>query len=400
VKFSLESQKRKALFLILAWLQAGQHLALAQSPSEASSGSAKADSASSDGSAFPGGGIADIDEVFIGTLSLPKLGPNEKRELIGGLTFENGQSVVLRWENVDTDNPVQIAKIIGKMPNSFGKILTAPDYPNGMVRDPVNREQGLFTLRLPVNFERTVISFRAVDATGKEENQPVVLNFARIRKTAFSPWAGTKPTLEVGAMSFNYIEKYLKNPLSFNQSEILPTFKGSYNFVRKRWNMGFSGLLATVPLTNNITSSGNSSLLSLEAKAGYIFPKELKSWRLNVSLGLYFTTMFVDTNYFGYKGAIGPQLGAQFQQILWGSNTGYVYLKLTPMPASGISFNLTNREYDIGLGLVRPLSNQHPLTINFELADFLATVGANYNNIRDTHTLHSTSLGLSLGYGF
>jgi hypothetical protein len=341
----------------------------------------------------------DFSEVFYGALSLPRLAPGQKRDLIAGLSFENPANVPLKWGQTQNGGVVQTAQIVGKFPRSSGRVLTVIDHPTALSWNESDPSGGRFFLNLPVTAERTTFSLKTVDASGKTENQSLVLTFKTIKKIAYSPWLGTRPVVSLGVMTFNYSENYKIYNLSFKQSEILPVLKAGYYFNKKRWLFGFSLFGAPFALTNNLVGS-NSTLYGAEAKVGYFYPKNEANWRLSVYLGLYYSSMLVSSNYFGYNGAFGPQISALYQRLFWTRHTLYGYAKISPFPVNGIMPDLSNREIAFGGGWIRPLGNQHSLILNLEYTDFLATFKLVYNNIQDIHYLRAGTLGFTVGYGF
>ncbi|MEO5970890.1 MAG: hypothetical protein ABIQ95_13260 [Bdellovibrionia bacterium] len=339
------------------------------------------------------------NEPEYGSLSLPKLQPGQKNEIIKDLSFVKPDKVLIQWESAPDAKPRRVAKIIGNFPRGSGRTFTVPDYPNALVWTQAEGSNE-FTFTAPILSERSLFRFQAVDTRGKIENQTVVLPLKKKVKAGVPQWVGSKPTVSLGIMMFNFLENYRLNSLAFDISEILSTLKVSYNLQGSTWDLGLSAFYTPVILSNSSAGGYDSKLLIFDLKLGYIMPKIVSPWRLSFAAGLIYTTMMVPSNYYGYKNTIGPQLSSMIQRILGSNDTLYFYAKLTPFPTSTFSFGFGNREYCLGIGLLRPLKNDHPLSLNFEYSDFLATVDAFYRNTSDIHYLHSTSLSLNLSYGF
>jgi hypothetical protein len=342
--------------------------------------------------------LAKIEPLY-GSLSLPKLPAGQMNEIIRDLSFVNPSKVVIEHEVTAGSKPKWTAKIIGKFSRASGRVLSSPDLPTALVW-MVPETSNEFTLTVPVPAERSLIRFRAVDSAGKIENQTVVLSYKKQAHGARHPqWAGLRPTVSLGVMMFNFNESYRVSTLAFNTSEILSTVKVSYNLHRKNLDLGLSAFYTPIVLSNNYPKS-ESKLLRFDLQIGYTLPKVASPWRLSFSAGILYTTMMVPTNYFGYKNAVGPQLTATLQKIMSSNDTLHSYFKITPFPIGAFGFSLANREYVLGIGWLRPLGNQHPLSFNFEIMDFLAVLDIVYGTTSDTHNVHGTSFGLSASYGF
>lgn len=334
-----------------------------------------------------------------GSLSLPRLPPNQKNEIIRGLAFINPGKVIVQWSSAPGAKSRQVAKIVGRFSKKSGGSLTTPAYPGNFVWAGLGNSED-FAVTVPILAERTLVQFRVTYPSGKIENQTVVITHHKNKQIIRMPqWAGVKPTISLGVMIFNYAENYRRNALAFNLSEVLTTVKVSYDLQFDSWDLGASIFYTPLVLTNNIPGS-ESRLLSGDLSVGYALPEVVLPWRLSISLGLIYRTMMVASNYFGYKQAFGPQLTSLVQRVLPSNDTLYSYFKFAPLPSASFSFDLANREYCLGVGWLRPLGNQHPFSVNFEISDFLATVAAFYQNTTDTQFLHSTAFGLSASYGF
>lgn len=161
--------------------------------------------------------------------------------------------------------------------------------------------------------------------------------------------------------------------------------------VYPKWHLDLGGsvFINALPISNS-PSSITMRTFGANLRLGYLFPRLPKPWFVGVYAGLYYSTQFVSGESFGYRNLLFAEFYPSISRQLTENLDLGVYLKYAPLGSN--LFGFTERELAFGVYLTRKLMNNHPLSIEFDVADLAL------HTIRSE--IKSQSLTLSVAYGF
>ena len=249
---------------------------------------------------------------------------------------------------------------------------------------------GEFHLEIPMKDRAIELDFLAIGPLGEIEKENIGIYFKEIK--TFTQKAEGRPP------KTNFFQFGMNNSvISYDEtgvdsySSVSLTGKSSYSYLifPPDWDFGTSLYYTLLP----ITKTGNNAVrfLGVNLRFGYVVPFVTEPWRLSVLGGMYYTTMFVTNDRFGFKNLAGPQLFPALKRTFRGGKAIVSYLKFSPI-SNGLSLlSLSNRELALGGAYLYPLKNGHSIAFTLDVAIF-------YFKIRQVE-IQSSSISLGLSYG-
>jgi hypothetical protein len=149
-------------------------------------------------------------------------------------------------------------------------------------------------------------------------NWPALLASLQTRKNRFS-----------AGVSYTSISLTQTGVPNFSENGV--TVKGNYAYVLSRsWSLSGNAFFTAVPFGSNIPGF-NARFLGINARIGYRLPFSNHAWDFSLFGGVYYTTMFVTNNAFGYENELGPQFYPSIRRIFMRGESLSLYLKYSPV---------------------------------------------------------------------
>ncbi|MFZ9594810.1 MAG: hypothetical protein ACO3A2_01895 [Bdellovibrionia bacterium] len=349
----------------------------------------------------------DAEPPVYGVLVLPKPKAGKKVEVISDLTFAQASHISIVWEKGTNQKRQRVAQIHGSFPRNSGRKLISPDFPNALVWDK-DPNSSHFTLSVPIQGSRILVSFQSEDAQGKQEHQQVVLKIKYEDPNQKKiPWWGEGLQASMGFFSYSYAERFRVQTVSYSLSQLMLAVSASGAVKFGAWDLRASAFFTPMSLSYNLTAEPavssvfDTRVLNGSLSLGYTLPRVAPPWYVRAALGAFYSTLMVGSGRYGYSNAFGPEVSTTLQKRLNSKSLGYFYFKLAPLLITGKGLGFGDRNLTLGLGYLQHVGKMHPLSVGIEFSSFLAEVPFTSRSVgEDTQSLSSSLLGLVLSYGF
>ncbi len=254
---------------------------------------------------------------------------------------------------------------------------------------------GDFTLKVPIDSEETDFELIAVNAYGEIQKQEFILKVPQYTPLTERDraelengfWKAVKYQVGVGYSSISHsdpaIEAYSQTAMTVKLSALRP-FKDS------RWELGANAFFTALPLSKseNITAR----YLGANLRLGYHLSNTPKSWDIGLYAGVYYTTMLVTENFFGYKDLNGPQLFPVIKKNIGQNQLIAGYFKFSSITSGYSLLSFSNREIAGGVSYAWNTNSSHPVSLSLDIADLRIYL------LEEPYHTQSTSLGISVGF--
>jgi hypothetical protein len=245
---------------------------------------------------------------------------------------------------------------------------------------------GSFSFELPIEAVDTVKQIEAHGPGGELDTEIFrvrIPHFENIRRGQIDRSA-FRPSLEVSSIAFNQstITPY---------NEIALTAKIVYDLPipSKTWFLGVSAYGTLLPLSRS-DASVTARYFGANVRFGYRTGILSHPWSLALLTGIYYTTMSVTNDEFGYKNLYGPQFYPLLSRSIGLNDNLQTYFKFSPVTDGFNVLTLSNRELALGFNWNHLFPGGHALTFNLNFANLKLNL--------DGKTVDSTSF--SIGPGF
>lgn len=252
-------------------------------------------------------------------------------------------------------------------------------------RQPDNTFEHWHTLESP----SSIVEILAISPLGEVERETYVAQISRWPVETVAPpkafrrkWTLT-PNIGVSILSFS--ETGMSD---VNQKALTAKFNVAYTLT-PLWDTGVSGYFTLMPISSS--PSGTARFLGINLRTGYAIPSIEDPWRVAISAGFYYTSMFVSTDLFGFRNMMGPQLFPSIRRTLKNGNNISGYLKFSPISNNATSISFSSSELALGGAYTIVQRNFHPLSITLDIAKLSLQI--------ETVKMLSTSYSLGVGYG-
>jgi hypothetical protein len=191
-------------------------------------------------------------------------------------------------------------------------------------------------------------------------------------------------------LNFSFIN-YNETRLPATYTEKAITFKlgMSYAVVPSRLTLETGGYYTLLPISKSTAETAR--FLGVNVRMGYYLPFVHEPWSISLQGGLYYTTMFVTHNAFGFTNMAGPQFFPVLRRSLGSGDAIMVYGKISPVTtATGKLF--ADREIAGGGAYVFRLKNGHALPITLDVSSLRLLL--------DGIQISSSTVSFGFGYGF
>ncbi len=247
--------------------------------------------------------------------------------------------------------------------------------------------------------------FKFLNKNGNNRGEIILTSPVVLPMASPSPSASPEPTpLEASPSPTPPSKRILSSiglgltSISYNEEGVAPysslalTAKGSvrYVLVPSKWDLGLSGYLTAIQLSK--TPDVGVRFFGLNARAAYVLTPDTTPWRVSIAGGLYYLTMMVEGNAFGFKNLGGPQIYPEARWTFENGNALSLYAKYSPVANNFSLTSLSNREIATGIAFIHPLENGHSVSATFDYSN----VELDINDV----TISSHTLTFGIGYGF
>jgi len=185
--------------------------------------------------------------------------------------------------------------------------------------------------------------------------------------------------------------------IQFQQTQINPysafavTLKASYSYslFYPRVDLGVNSYFTAFTFAASDPTT-QARFLGINAKIGYNFVIS-DPWRFSVQTGIYYTTMFVTNNNFGFQNLMGPQLYPVVSRR-FGNSSLLAYFKFSPVGSGFGITSLANNEIAGGLNFSHPIRNSG---MSYSVGVDMSQLSLNFQSIQVLVNTASLSAGLS-----
>ena len=256
---------------------------------------------------------------------------------------------------------------------------------------------GAFQIEIPIEREDPVVKLKAVDGRGKVSTIKGVVVFEERARWIEAAKRGPQKRLQFSAgLNFSFIsyEQETSSGASRELSELGLTVKGAatYLLAPPQWSVGLSAFLTALPVASSADPAAR--FFGLNLRAGYTLPKVRHPWRISVQGGLYYTTMWVAENAYGFRDMMGPQLFPSVSRELDNGATASAYFKFSPVGGKFSVLSLSNHEIAFGGAYALPEKDGRRISLTLDVA-FMKLDLERYG-----FRMSSSSVSLGAAYGF
>lgn len=262
---------------------------------------------------------------------------------------------------------------------------------------PLKSEDGAFRLRVPIQGPSTRLTFRSVQPSGQTETLPVEFTFGRwegfiAAANASAPVPSAKPVKKysfsagVAISSNSYTSPFAEK---WSHLALTPKLAGHLILSASgKWDAGTNLFFTALPLSSSGPTPATFRYLGINARVGYRLSREDAPWQYSFHGGIYYSTMIVSDDSFGYRSVSGPQLFPSVTRLLTKNRRASAYFKYSPIAGGFQLQSLSSRE--IGMGASYTFGKY---TASLDYADLaLSTPDA------PTAKNQSINLGISIGF--
>lgn len=255
----------------------------------------------------------------------------------------------------------------------------------------VSIAEKIFKLEIPLDAPTIKITLISTDLKGNIEEEPLVIEFEM-----FQEWVTEHRNQNVSSVSpfrfstsLSYTLQNYKQTFYADLAQRLLTmkFSESVSLFLPPWDLDLGGFFTLLPISTN-QEGVSARFLGLNARCRYKISQIKEPWDFRISMGVYFSAMFVSGSRLGYTPLLFPQIYPSISRILSPKDSISLYIKYVPLNFS----SLGEMELATGLLYSRYLQNQHPLSLSFDFStlNFRTTTGI---------SIFSQSISFGLGYG-
>ncbi len=270
-----------------------------------------------------------------------------------------------------------------------------------------------FAFAVPISGEKTVLAVKVVNPQNKAKTVKLMVYFSKwstlqtgllvddqpyqtksreaeaqeseLSTEGQSPSADRRTSFEIslGGSSIAYSESGVPD---FTMTGVTGKLSLLSSLSPRKWDFLANAFATLLPLSSNRVDT-TVRFAGLNGRLGYHLIDE-SSWILSLQAGLYYSTMLVSTNAFGFKNMLGPSGTVSLRFILGLTDAVGLYLKYAIV--AGLS--PTDRELAMGANYAHTLDNGHPVIVSLDYSafDFVLLETA----------ITSSSISASIGYGF
>jgi hypothetical protein len=287
--------------------------------------------------------------------------PSNDQPQIQGLTWSQD-----RIEVLPPESPTGLPTV--RLNGNFSVHDSALVHDARVVSDP-DKDNGKTDFNFPVILtgQKTSVEIIEIDLRGVVVKEKLILKVDDWPALLNSFHAERKRPISVGA-ALSYINLNQSRIPSFSEEAV--TFKLAYQsvFFRPFWSLNASVFFTAVPFHSNL-SPYEARFFGSNLRVGYRLPFVHEPWEVQIFGGVYYTTMFVTDNAFGYQNEIGPQLYPTVRRYFKNGDSMSVYFKYSPVEGGqSDKFSSENREVAFGLGWNHRLVNQHFVSVTLDFA--------------------------------
>jgi hypothetical protein len=164
-----------------------------------------------------------------------------------------------------------------------------------------------------------------------------------------------------------------------------------YLLIPGKWDLDGNFFLTLLPLSRNMDGI-TARFLGINLRGAYQVQRVKTPWVVKVGGGVYYTTMFVTDDRFGFSSLLYPQFYPSATYLYSAKDSFSGYLKYVPINA-GIWLSFSERELAIGASWRHLLPNGKNIMLSLDISDLTYVPRVN-------RTVHVNTFSLSGSYEF
>lgn len=295
-------------------------------------------------------------------------------------------SAVLEWGQTPEDYGVSNALICARVE------LEIPEGTNLIARGrPLKTDEpNHVELSVPWNASEQVVPIQLVDAYGQITESSIRLYgtsaASLIRASDAKISAKSAFVVGLGPTLIHYTESGLR--LTNYRSTAL-TVTGDYQLpMSASGNWTIQGSIYGTAVQIQQSTSDDPRFIGVNGRLIYRLPFSRESLELKLAAGIYYLSMIVPSESFGFKNLVGPQLYPTIRYQIPGVLTLRTYVKYSPVSEQLRIMDLANREFAYGISFASPALLKQKLSINYNHSDLsLSLSGIQISNTTDSVSL-------------
>jgi hypothetical protein len=250
---------------------------------------------------------------------------------------------------------------------------------------------GEFKLAIPLTGKSTQIQIVSMGAKGDVQSEIVEL-------VADWPGVWARMNAQPGPKRFRFTPgvnvsfiNYDESSLPAPYTEKALTFKASLGYQLQPSSpvsLEAGGYYTLLPISKS--TGETAKFLGLNLRLGYTIPSS-SAWSLSFQGGLYYLSMFVTNNAFGFSNMAGPQLYPTLRYDMASGNAIQLYVKVSPV-TTGTGKLFADREIAGGGAYIIGLGGGHTMPITFDISSLLLHL--------EGVDISSSTVSFGFGYGF
>lgn len=249
-------------------------------------------------------------------------------------------------------------------------------------------ENGEFETEVPLMGEKTPIQITEIDDYGKVTQETMTL-------LGGSASSGDSPrgTFSLGLLYS--IISYRESEVPDLDEQALTLKAGASRRFSKKWEASVGAYLTLLPLSQ--TETTGARFFGANLRLGFtpsLF--HYSNTRLTLNGGLFYTTMLVAGNVYGFRNMAGPQIFPVLSHRFENRNQLSTYFKFSPVATAGSAFTPGNREIAAGGAYAWRLRNLKTIAFSIDLADLTLNVPQSGQTIE----IRSRSVSAGITYGW
>jgi hypothetical protein len=175
----------------------------------------------------------------------------------------------------------------------------------------------------------------------------------------------------------------------FSETMMTARIAGTYA-LDANWDAEAIMTMTAFPISSNVPAV-TARFTSVNLRLGYAIPFISAPWRLSLLGGLYYTTMSVTDNAFGYQNLFYPQFLPSLSYSVDSRDIIRAYVKYVPTSTGFSIYNSTEREAGAGIAFEHRVG-VHPISLSLEWADVRYFPDG-------SNTMENTATTVGLAYG-
>jgi len=293
----------------------------------------------------------------------------------------------LRWTRIEKLAPDAKGK---KRVRIFGEYL-ATDWALMTQTETLarpNEENREFSLVVTATGASTPITIYAVGPLGEVQSEVFQLTFGKLKKLKVSQKRKFHIIPSIGLTSISYQESGISD---FSRVALTAKLSLGGPLFWQRVEWGASAYVSALPV-NTETVDAKVRFFGANLRGGYVVTPLESDWSFALSLGVSYSTMFVDKPKLGYQDLFYPQFYPSLRKKISRNSDLMFYVKYVSLGEGNKWLSFKDREIASGLSFSRILTTNRLWNVSLDYSDLKLNLSA-------TKYYRVKNFSVSVGYG-